>query len=122
MSSSSLTRSFQADRDPRERGFRPVDSDRYAGSRLDGFMPVICRFLGIVIVMYYNDHEPPHFHAKYGEFEITVEVETGVINGNFPPRALRHVLDWYDIRTDELRLNWELARRREPLQMIAPLE
>jgi len=85
-------------------------------------MPVICRFLGVVIVMYYNDHEPPHFHAKYGEFEITVEVESGVINGHFPPRALRHVLDWYDIHTDELRLNWDLARRREPLQMIAPLE
>lgn len=49
-------------------------------------------------------------------------METGVINGHFPPRALRHVLDWYDIHTDELRLNWELARRREPLQMIAPLE
>ena len=85
-------------------------------------MPVICRFLGVVIVMYYNDHEPPHFHAKYGEFEITVEVETGVINGNFPRRALRHVLDWYDIHVDELRLNWDLARQREPLQMIAPLE
>ncbi len=85
-------------------------------------MPVICRFLGVVIVMYYNDHEPPHFHAKYGEFEITVEVETGVINGNFPRRALRHVLDWYDIHIDELRLNWDLARQREPLQMIAPLE
>ena len=85
-------------------------------------MPVICRFLGIVIVMYYNDHEPPHFHAKYGEFEVTVELETGVINGQFPPRALRHVLDWYDINIDELRLNWDLARRREPLQAIAPLE
>ncbi len=85
-------------------------------------MPVICRFLGVVIVMYFNDHEPPHFHAKYGEFEITVEVETGVINGNFPRRALRHVLDWYDIHIDELRLNWDLARQREPLQMIAPLE
>jgi hypothetical protein len=85
-------------------------------------MPVICRFLGIVIVMYYNDHKPAHFHAKFGEFEVTVEVETGVINGQFPPRALRHVLDWYDIHIDELRLNWDLARRREPLQAIAPLE
>jgi len=59
--------------------------------------------------MYYSDHEPPHFHAKYGEFEITVEVETGVINGNFPPRALRHVLDWYDIHIDELSLNCDLV-------------
>ena len=75
-----------------------------------------------MIVMFYNDHEPPHFHAKYGEFEITVEVETGVVNGQFPPRALRHVLDWYDIHVDELRFDWDLARQRKPLQQIAPLE
>ena len=72
--------------------------------------------------MYYRDHEPPHFHAKYGEFEITVELESGVVNGQFPRRALRHVLDWYDIHTEELRLNWDLAKQREPLQPIAPLE
>ncbi len=72
--------------------------------------------------MYYADHEPAHFHAKYGEFEITVEVETGVVNGQFPPRALRHVLEWYDRHVDELRLNWVLAGRREPLETIAPLE
>jgi hypothetical protein len=45
-------------------------------------MPEICRFLGIVIAMYYNDHDPAHFHAVYGSFEITVEVETGITRGN----------------------------------------
>ena len=85
-------------------------------------MPELSRFLGIVIAMYYRDHVPPHFHAKYGEFEITMEIETGVIDGAFPKRALRHVLEWYEIHEDELRLNWELAMGREPLQPIAPLE
>jgi hypothetical protein len=40
-------------------------------------MPELCRFLGIVIAMYYRDHGPPHFHAIYGGFEVTVEIETG---------------------------------------------
>ena len=47
-------------------------------------MPTISRFLGIVIAMYWDDHAPPHFHAKYGEYEITVNINTGVVEGNFP--------------------------------------
>ena len=54
-------------------------------------MPVISRFLGIVISMYYNDHAPPHFHARYGSYEITVQIETGIVEGRFPRRALNCV-------------------------------
>ena len=50
-------------------------------------MPEISRFLGIIIAMFYKDHAPPHFHAIYGEYEITVEIDSGVINGRFPKRA-----------------------------------
>jgi hypothetical protein len=57
-------------------------------------MPELSRFLGIVIAMYYRDHGPAHFHAIYGDFEITVEIESGHINGDFPKRALAHVLEW----------------------------
>ena len=85
-------------------------------------MPELSRFLGIVIAMFYKDHEPPHFHAKYGEYEVTVAIETGVVQGLFPKRALRHVIEWYDLHVDELRHDWELAKRGEPLQPIAPLE
>ena len=85
-------------------------------------MPELSRFLGIIIAMYYRDHAPPHFHAIYGDYDITVAIETGVVEGNFPKRALRHVLEWYDLHVDELRLNWSLARRGEPFQPIAPLE
>lgn len=55
-------------------------------------MPEISRFLGIVIAMYYLDHAPPHFHAVYGEYEVTIEIATAKINGDFPRRALAHVL------------------------------
>jgi hypothetical protein len=72
--------------------------------------------------MYYREHAPPHFHAKYGDYEITVEIETGVVNGHFPRRALRLVLEWYDLHRDELREDWRLAEERRPLKKIPPLE
>lgn len=72
--------------------------------------------------MYYRDHLPAHFHAKYGEYEITVEIESGIVNGSFPKRALKHVLEWYDLHADELRGNWQLAQVREPFNPIEPLE
>ena len=85
-------------------------------------MPEISRFLGIVIAIYYRDHGPPHFHAVYGEFEVTVTIDEGVVSGGFPKRALRLVLEWYELHKEELALNWERAKRREPLVPIAPLE
>jgi hypothetical protein len=85
-------------------------------------MPVISRFLGIGIYMYWNDHLPPHYHAKYGEYEITIEIETGVVTGSFPKRALRHVLEWHDLHQSELMANWELCRQQEEPKSIFPLE
>ena len=85
-------------------------------------MPEISRFLGIVIRMYPGDHGAPHFHAKYGDFEITVEIESGIVNGEFPRRALGAVLDWYVQHIPELRDNWNRAGRHEPLARIDPLE
>ncbi|MEI7835859.1 MAG: DUF4160 domain-containing protein [Planctomycetota bacterium] len=85
-------------------------------------MPEISRFLGIVIGMYYRDHVPPHFHAVYGEYEITVEVESGVVAGTFPTRALRHVLEWQEEHREELRQDWQLLCQRLPLRKIDPLE
>jgi len=85
-------------------------------------MPELSRFLGIVICMYYREHPPPHFHAEYGEFEITVEIDTGVVTGKFPRRALHLVLEWYALHRAELAENWSLARGKSPLKMIEPLE
>jgi len=85
-------------------------------------MPEISRFLGIVIGMFYREHAPPHFHAVYGEFEITVEIETGIVNGRFPRRALAPVLEWQALHQEELRRDWELARAGRPVSRVAPLE
>ena len=85
-------------------------------------MPEISRFLGIIILMYYNEHNPPHFHAKYGSYEITVHIESGIVRGEFPKRVLRAVLDWYDLHKDELLQDWNLAVKDQPLNKIEPLE
>jgi len=85
-------------------------------------MPEISRFLGIVIGIFYSEHGVPHFHAVYGEHEISVEIESGTIHGEFPARALRLVLEWATLHRQELIENWQLARQGQPLRRIAPLE
>lgn len=85
-------------------------------------MPEISRFLGIIIYMNWGDHPLPHFHARYGDYEITVEIETGVVRGEFPKRALRAVLEWADLNQDKLMLDWRLVEQRKPLMPIPPLE
>ena len=85
-------------------------------------MPEISRFLGIVIGIFYSEHGVAHFHAVYGEYEISVEVESGKIHGQFPARAMRLVLEWASLHREELIENWQLARQGQPLRSIAPLE
>jgi hypothetical protein len=85
-------------------------------------MPELSRFLGIVIAMYYRDHAPAHFHAVYGDYEITIEIESGMVNGEFPKRALAHVQEWREIHKAELLTDWGLAQKRQPLNKIPPLE
>jgi len=72
--------------------------------------------------MYWNDHAPPHFHAKYAGYEITVNIHTGIVEGKFPKRALRHVLEWYNLHKKELIKNWELCQKDEFPKPIEPLE
>jgi hypothetical protein len=85
-------------------------------------MPEISRFLGIVIAMFYRDHTPPHFHAIYGDYEVTVTIETGIVSGEFPKRALSHVFEWLELHKSELLEDWELAKQRKPLNKLNPLE
>lgn len=85
-------------------------------------MPELCRFLGIVIFMNFNEHNPPHFHAKYGDFEMIVEINSGIVEGKFPKRALNLVMEWYEIHKDELLQNWELIRTTGDFNKIQPLE
>ncbi|HEY5075336.1 MAG TPA: DUF4160 domain-containing protein [Pyrinomonadaceae bacterium] len=85
-------------------------------------MPEVSRFLGIVITMFYREHGPPHFHATYGEYDVQVSIRDGLVNGKFPARALRLVLEWQALHKDELLENWNLARQSKPLNTISPLE
>jgi hypothetical protein len=71
-------------------------------------MPVIARFYGILIKMYFKEHGVPHFHAIYGEFNGVYDVKTlELIEGDLPPRAQRLVLDWADRYKDELADMWK---------------
>ena len=86
-------------------------------------MPEISRFFGIRVTMYYNDHPPPHFHAKYGRQRISVEIEDArVLPGDFPDRARAFVLEWLELHRDELLADWKLVQDRKPLTRIDPLE
>ena len=85
-------------------------------------MPEISRFLGIVIYMLYNEHNPPHFHAQYGDYDISVEILSGVVDGKFPKRALSMIMEWYELHKDELMEDWNLAREHKELKRIDPLE
>jgi hypothetical protein len=85
-------------------------------------MPEISRFLGIIIFVLYDDHNPPHFHANYGDYNIEIEINTGIIEGKFPKRALKSVLEWYEMYREQLLEDWNLAKNHQPLLPIPPLE
>jgi len=86
-------------------------------------MPEVSRFFGIVISMFYNDHPPPHFHARYGGQKALVAIESlTLLRGSLPPRVLGLVVEWGTRHRADLLENWDLARDEEPLNRIAPLE
>ena len=86
-------------------------------------MPRISQFFGILIYMYYNDHMPPHFHAKWAEQEVIILIGTQKIYaGGLPRSQLDLVLKWAALHNKELQHNWELARKGKPLKQIAPME
>ena len=85
-------------------------------------MPTLSKFYGIVVFMNYNDHNPSHFHARYQDQEVIVEIETGLVEGRMSKRALKMVLEWLDLHQAELIDNWELARQRKALRAIQPLQ
>ena len=85
-------------------------------------MPEICRFYGIVIKMFFDDHNPPHFHAEYADYEALIDVNTlAVFSGRLPTRALALVSEWATLHHEELLLDWQKAKSLEPLEKIEPL-
>ena len=85
-------------------------------------MPEISRFYGIVIRMYWDDHNPPHLHAEYSGDEALIDIATrAVIAGRLRPRALGLVTEWTTLHREELQALWRRARNLEPLGGIEPL-
>jgi hypothetical protein len=86
-------------------------------------MPKISSFQGIVIRMHYLDHNPPHFHAIYGEYEGIIDIErVELIAGDLPSRIFNLVADWVSLHQLELNDNWERARQKQSLLLIDPLD
>lgn len=86
-------------------------------------MPEISRFFGIIIAMFYNEHNPPHFHAKYQEYEAEFDIKTlEILAGELPKRAVALVLEWASEHRHELLEEWQRAREGRELQKIKPLE
>ena len=85
-------------------------------------MPEISLFYGIRVTMYYEDHNPPHFHAEYNGNKAIVDIiEARVIKGALPSRQLKLILAWCVIHQDKLMQNWELSKDGLPLNRINPL-
>ena len=86
-------------------------------------MPELSRFFGIIIAMYYNDHAPPHFHAKYGDDQASMRIDDGeILDGALGVRTRRLVEEWRILHQSELFEDWVRAQARQPLNKIEPLE
>ena len=86
-------------------------------------VPEVSRFFGIVVTIYYKDHPPPHFHARYGGSRAQIDMSVlSVLAGRLPPRALGLVMEWAAQHQADLMEDWNLARHSAALKPIDPLE
>lgn len=85
-------------------------------------MAELCRFFGIIIAMFGSDHNPPHIHVRYGDFEVTITIEKEIVRGEMPAKVLKMVLQWIDLHKEELLKNWENAQQGLKLNKIEPLK
>jgi hypothetical protein len=72
--------------------------------------------------MFPREHPPPHFHAVYGEYQVIVEIQSGIVRGEFPKRALRLVLEWLELHQADLLEAWSHIQAGHPVKKIEPLE
>jgi hypothetical protein len=86
-------------------------------------VPEISRFFGIIIAMFFDEHNPPHFHARYGDEKVAIEINSlRVLEGRISPRVLGLVIEWASQHKDELLTNWELVRNNQAPRKIEPLK
>ncbi len=86
-------------------------------------MPTVSSFYGIFIKMLFDDHNPPHFHAEYGEYELMVTISPiKIIKGDAPKRVKSMILEWTALHQEELLQDWELCASLQTPFSIEPLE
>ena len=85
-------------------------------------MPEISRFLGMIISIYFEDHNPPHFHAEYNEYEAVISInDLKVLDGSLPSRVMGLIMEWAHLHQAELLENWNSVQKSGKFTKIAPL-
>lgn len=84
-------------------------------------MPTISMFFGIIIRMYFDDHNPPHFHAFYQEHRAVFSLDGQMISGDMPEKQSKIIEVWAMLHKDELDADWQLAKDQQELYKIEPL-
>lgn len=85
-------------------------------------MPEICRFFGIIISLYWKDHNPPHIHFMYGDYECSISILDRIVDGQAPAKVIAKVNEWIDLHESEILTLWEKAQNGEKLNKIEPLK
>jgi Domain of unknown function (DUF4160) len=86
-------------------------------------MPEICRFLGIIIRMFYNEHNPPHFHVYYNEYKAEISIQTlDILAEELPKRVYKLAIEWALENRKELMTDWDLMRNDQVPLPIKPLD
>jgi hypothetical protein len=85
-------------------------------------MPELSRFLGMVISIYFDDHNPPHFHVGYNDNEALISInDLSVLKGNLPPRVMGLAMEWARLHQTELLENWNMVQETGKYFKIEPL-
>jgi hypothetical protein len=85
-------------------------------------MPEVSRFLGISILMYFDDHNPPHFHVRYNDYRAIISIkDLSLLEGGLPPRVLGLVMEWAELHKSELFDNWNMVKETGKWFKIEPL-
>ena len=84
-------------------------------------MPEICRFFGIIISKFADDHNPPHFHIRYGDYNAIITLDKGIVKGEIPGNVLKQVFRWMDLHKTELSENWNRLQNGQDIKKINPL-
>ena len=86
-------------------------------------MPELSRFFGIVVRMYYDDHEPPHIHVEYTGDKAVIDFAGNIVQGSLKSRTALHLVrEWINLHLAELETDWNLAKNGREIRKIAPLE